>query len=75
MKVPLGDIDNEHSVRQGKRPDLWREGGRRFTDLGRYGPRREKSWEYSWPSVHRPWPLLTRGERDSGRWCTDPDRY
>ena len=48
--------------RGGKVRDLWREGGRRFTDLGRYGPRREKSWEYSWPSVHRPWPSLTGEE-------------
>ena len=48
--------------RGGKVRDLWREGGRRFTDLGRYGPRREKSWEYPWPSVHRPWPSLIGGE-------------
>jgi len=48
--------------RGGRIRDLRREGGRRFTDLGLYGPRREKSWEYPWPSVHRPWPSLTGGE-------------
>jgi len=36
--------------------------GRRFTDLGPYWLRREQSWEYPWPSVHRPRPLLTREE-------------
>jgi len=49
-------LDDRGRGRGGRGRDLRREGGRRFTDLGLYGPRREKSWEYPWPSVHRPWP-------------------
>ena len=42
--------------------------GRWFTDLGPYWLRREKSWEYPWPLVHRPLadPDGRRRGRDSG---------